>query len=54
LQHEVRGAKGGECLASSQAKDLAQTFSKLLGRRLVGRVRITAIAKVGGKGRHGN
>jgi hypothetical protein len=30
------GARGGECLASSRAKDLVQTFSKLLGGGLVG------------------
>ncbi len=26
LQHEVKGARGGECLTSSQTKDLVHTF----------------------------
>jgi hypothetical protein len=46
LQHEVRGARGGECLTSSQTKDLVHTF--------VGGGLVRGGGAVGGGGGHEN
>ncbi len=46
LQHEVRGARGGECLTSSQTKDLVHTF--------VGRGLVRGGGAIGGGGGHEN